>query len=132
VIDFDPKDLTGKGLNEIRHKVIYLCPKYVNDNTPAAYKEWLEAIQDTLDEEVDESHYHDLMIKKIFSSIEKDLITPTERAEMFEEYNRRELLIKEIKETKVEATKKLLAAGMPMDTILTIMDLTIDDLEESA
>lgn len=131
VIDFDPKDLSGKGLNEIRHKVIYLCPKYVNDNTPAAYKEWLEAILDTLDEEVDESHYHDLMIKKIFSSIEKDNITPTERAEMFEEYNRRELLNKEIKETKVEAAKNLLAAGVAMDIILKNMGLTINDLEES-
>ena len=26
-IDFDPKDLQGKALGEISHKVIYLCPK---------------------------------------------------------------------------------------------------------
>src|SRR3990170_2128772 len=34
VIDFDPKDLSGKPLGEIPHKVMYICPKYVNDKTP--------------------------------------------------------------------------------------------------
>jgi len=27
-IEFDPKDLQGNGINEIPHKVIYLCPNY--------------------------------------------------------------------------------------------------------
>ncbi|NOQ36340.1 MAG: hypothetical protein GQ569_10660, partial [Methylococcaceae bacterium] len=86
-IDFDPKNLKGEGLGEIQHKVIYLCPKYVNQETPTAYREWLEAIDDTLDEEVDENHYHGLEIQQVFKTIEKDGVTPEERAVMFEEYN---------------------------------------------
>lgn len=97
-IDFDPKDSQGKGLGEISHKVIYLCPKYVNENTPSTYKEWLEAIDDTLDEEVDESHYQNTMIQQVFNSIEKDDITPDERAVMFDEYNEAQLRQKQLKE----------------------------------
>lgn len=71
-IDFDPKDLDGNGINEIAHRVIYIAPKYTNEKMPVAYKEWLEAIQDTLDEQVDESHYHNALIQKIFDSIKKN------------------------------------------------------------
>jgi predicted transposase/invertase (TIGR01784 family) len=131
-IDFDPKDLRGNGINEIPHKVLYLCPKYVNDNTPKAYREWLAAIQDTLDEEVDESHYHDAMIQKTFTAIEKDGITPTERAEMFEEYNSREFLDKTIVETTLETklaiAKKMLAAGMTIESIIQMTNLSLDDI----
>jgi predicted transposase/invertase (TIGR01784 family) len=131
-IDFDPKDLHGNGINEIPHKVLYLCPKYVNDNTPKAYKAWLDAIQDTLDEEVDESHYHDAMIQKTFTAIEKDGITPTERAAMFEEYNSREFLDKTIVETTLETklaiAKKMLAAGMAIESIIQMTNLSLDDI----
>ena len=52
IIDFDPKNLQGEPLGEIFHKVIYICPKYLNkERTPRAYHEWMEAIEDTLDEQ---------------------------------------------------------------------------------
>ena len=124
-IDFDPKDLQGNGVNEIPHKVIYLCPHFVNENTPAAYKEWLNAIEDTLDEEVEESDYHDEMIQKIFSTIEKDDITPTERAAMFEEYNNREYV-----DSKVKAIAKgMLAKGFDNEMIAELTGLTVDEIE---
>lgn len=111
-IEFDPKDLDGNGINEIPHKVMYLCPKYVNEKTPVAYKEWLEAIQDTLDEQVDETHYHNIAIQKIFDSIKKNDITPTERAIMIEEYNRNQLAKKEIKEAHDEGIKSGIKEGI--------------------
>lgn len=128
-IDFDPKDLQGHGINEIPHKVIYLCPNYVNADTPPAYKEWLDAIKDTLDEEVDESHYHDAMIQKIFSSIEKDSITPTERYEMFEEYNQREYVEKEKSEVKLGIAKNLLKTDLAIETIAETTGLTLAEIE---
>ena len=39
VIDFDPKDRAGNGLNEISHKVIYICPKYADEKTPPQLRE---------------------------------------------------------------------------------------------
>jgi hypothetical protein len=85
-IDFDPKDLQGNGLNEIPHQVIYLCPKYVNEKTPEPYKEWLYAIFDSMNEEVDETRYSNPIIQEVFRAIERDLISPQERARMFDEY----------------------------------------------
>jgi len=157
-IDFDPKDLDGLGVGEISHKLIYLCPKYVNSETPSDYREWLEAIQDTLDEQVDDSHYRHGAIQKIFTTIEKDHITPKERAEMIEEYNRAELARKEALESwhegkelgrlegklegkqegklegklesKLEIAKSMVAEGFALDTIAKLTGLTTADLEK--
>ena len=79
VTDFDPKDLKGEGLGETPHKVVWLCPKYVNEETPEPYREWLLAIQDTSDGEVEETDYHKPEIRKIFGHIEKDDVSPAER-----------------------------------------------------
>ena len=69
----------------MKHKIIYICPKYVNDNTPALYQEWLRVINESLTKQVDESHYHTLEIQKALSVIEEDGITPYERERMIEE-----------------------------------------------
>jgi hypothetical protein len=39
IVDFDPRDLSGRPLHEIPHKIIYLCPKYVSEETPQPYRE---------------------------------------------------------------------------------------------
>jgi hypothetical protein len=87
VIDFDPKTIDGKPFGEIFHKVIYVCPKYVNEQTPEPYRQWMIAINDSLDEEVDETQYDRPVIKKIFHQIKRDDITPKERAKMIDEYS---------------------------------------------
>jgi len=140
-IDFDPKDLQGNGVNEIPHKVIYLCPKCVNENTPPEYKEWMEAIDDSLDEQVDESHYHHTMIQKIFNAIEEDGLTPTDRYFMIEENEKREFekkfkkegLNEGIKEGKLKEkqtiAKNLLAANVAIDIIVQSTNLTASEIE---
>ena len=91
MIDFDPKDRHGQGLGEIPHKIVYLCPKYLNDETPEAWREWLFAINDSLDEEVDETHYHKACVRKILTTIQKNTLTPEDHARMKDEYSEEEL-----------------------------------------
>lgn len=91
IIDFDPKDLQNNPLKEIPHKVIYVCPKYVNEQTPQPYREWLQAINDSLDGEVDETLYQRVEIQKVFSLIEKNQISPQEYARMKDEYGYEEI-----------------------------------------
>jgi predicted transposase/invertase (TIGR01784 family) len=86
-VDFDPKTFEGKPLKEIPHKMIYACPKYVTDKTPEPYREWLLAIQDSLDEEVDETVYKRPSIRRLFDLIARDLISPKEYARMKDEYS---------------------------------------------
>lgn len=132
VVDFDPKTFDGKPLKEIPHKIIYACPKYVTQNTPAPYQEWLKAIDDSLDEEVDETQYHKTEIQQIFNLIARDSISPQERARMKDEYSL-ELLQQEKSEKarlaeKQEIARKLLAKGIEPAIVAETTGLTSEEL----
>ncbi len=112
VIDFDPKTLSGRPLGEIDHKIIYICPKYLDENTPARFQEWLRAIQDSLDEEIDESQYENPQVRRIFDHIAKDMITPEERARMFDEYSYELVKQEAVTEGEARGLAKGLAKGL--------------------
>ncbi len=123
VIDFDPKKLNGESLGTIKHKIIYVCPRYINENTPPPYQEWLRVIQESLSEQIDESHYHIPEVQKIIAHIEQDDVSPEERAQMIEEYHREE---------KIRSiAKKLLLKGLDIETIADVTGLTFAEVENS-
>jgi predicted transposase/invertase (TIGR01784 family) len=132
IIDFDPKDLDGKPLGEIPHKVIYICPKYLNEQTPLLYREWMQVIDDSLDGVCDETLYHLPEIETVLAHIEQDGITPEERYWMIEEYseekakqeNFEEGVEQGIEKGKLEMAKAMLAEGFDIKTIVKITGLT--------
>jgi hypothetical protein len=141
VTDFDPHNLAGKPLGEISHKVIYLCPKYVTKNTPKPYRKWLQAIDDTLDEEVDESQYPEGIIQKLFESIRRDHLSPEERARMIEEYHQEELQQTKFEEGIKEGEKKkalqiarklLTTGGLDVQSIAAMTDLSEEEVASLA
>ena len=83
---FEPKTLAGKGIGETQHKIIYIAPKYVTNQTPEPYQQWLKAINDSLDGQVEERDYHSDIIQQVFALIKKDKTTPQEYARMKDEY----------------------------------------------
>ena len=109
-----------------------MFPKQVNENTPIRYKEWLEAIKDTLDGKVEESNYHDVMIQKIFNSIEEDGITPTERYAMFEEYDQREIAETRLKNKLKFIANNMVAEGLSLEIISKVTGLTVSEIENSS
>lgn len=113
ITDFEPKKLNGNGLGETKHKIIYICPKYVSDKTPEPYQQWLKAINDSLDEQVDETNYQNQQIKEIFSLIKKDNTTPTEYARMKDEYSNEQY----DKENKEKAKKEGIKEGEQKEKI---------------
>jgi predicted transposase/invertase (TIGR01784 family) len=141
IIDCDPHDLKGNPLGEIPHKVIYLCPKYMNQETPEPLQEWMRAIQDSLDEQVDESQYTKPEILRVFEIIEKDLISPEERAKMFAEYNQQETIgeayseglekgLKEGEQKKaLEIASNLLAGGLAPEQVARFSGLSLSEVE---
>jgi predicted transposase/invertase (TIGR01784 family) len=137
-IDFDPKDRHNKAIGEISHKILYLCPKYVSSDTPEPYREWLKAIDDSLDEEVDENDYQRQEIKEIFNSIQKDLTTPQEYARMKDEYSEALLrqteydkgIEKGAKENAKQNAKKMLAEGLDISLIAKITGLSVEELQK--
>ncbi len=132
-IDFDPKDLQGKGINEIPHRIIYLCPKFANENTPIAYREWMLAIADTLDGKVEETDYQDKMIHKIFSTIEESNLTPTDQYNLIEEHEDNLLLEEKINKATLKTKKtiyeNMLAENIPLEMILKLTNLTLADID---
>ena len=133
VIDFDPKDLQGKSLNEIPHKIIYICPKYLNDNTPEHYKEWLRVIDDSLDGEIEEQDYQLAEIQKILIHIEENDVSPREKARMIDEAHIEEMestafdkgVEVGMKERDTEMTKKMLQQGLEIEVVSKITGLDI-------
>jgi predicted transposase/invertase (TIGR01784 family) len=135
-IDFDPKDRHGKALGEIRHKILYLCPKYVSEETPEPYWEWLRAIDDSFDEQVEETLYQKTAIQTIFKQIKKDLITPQEYARMKDEYSeeqwRKEQDEKQYKEGKRDTAKKMLEKGMDISLVTEMTGFSTEELQKLA
>jgi predicted transposase/invertase (TIGR01784 family) len=138
VIDFDPKTLDGKSLNEINHKIIYLCPHYINENTPPFYQEWLRVIEDSLDNQVDETQYHVAEIETLLSHIEEDEITPQDRARMIEESYIAEAEKRGIEQgleegklkEKLAIAIKMKAKGYAIAEIEELSGLDIDTIEQ--
>jgi predicted transposase/invertase (TIGR01784 family) len=158
IINFDPIDHRGNPLKEIPHKIIYICPKYLDNTIPELYQEWLQVIDDSLDGSIDELLYKKPQVQKIVSLIEEDDISPEERYWMIEEYSeekaKRELreqalqeglaeglkeglkagLQEGIKEGQLKAAqliaKKLLAAGLSIETIAQSTGLTPIEIEQ--
>lgn len=112
MIDFDPKDRQGVGLGEIPHRIIYLCPKYLNDETPEAWREWMLAINDSLDEEVDESAYHNQCVQKVLRTIRRDTLSPEDHARMKDEYSEEELRRTEWEKAEQRGLLKGLEQGL--------------------
>jgi len=114
VTDFSPKKLDGTGIAETQHKIVYVCPKYVTDKTQEPYQEWLKAINDSLDQQVEEGDYHNEVIQEIFSLIKKDKISPAEYARMKDEYSDEEYM----QEQTQKATKTIMeVTGLSMEQI---------------
>ncbi|TGO02726.1 hypothetical protein PN36_20075 [Candidatus Thiomargarita nelsonii] len=90
--DFEPRDfVTGKLIDGVRkHRLIFIFTNSIKKNTPENYLEWMRAINDSLDEEVNEEDYTNPHILSLFERIEKDQISPEEYARMKDEYNRDE------------------------------------------
>ncbi|MCP4339866.1 MAG: hypothetical protein GY799_13490 [Desulfobulbaceae bacterium] len=130
ITDFDPHDLTGHPLQEIPHKVVYLCPKYVADTTPEPYREWLQAINDTLDGEVDETQYHRAAIQKLFDQIQQHQISPEERARMIDESHQEELQQAQFEEGKIFVANALLKKGIALEIIAETTGLSQDALTQ--
>jgi predicted transposase/invertase (TIGR01784 family) len=141
ITDFEPKTLAGKGVGETPHKIIYIAPKYVNEQTPEPYQQWLKAINDSLDGQVEESHYPSSIIQDIFTLIKKDKTTPQEYARMKDEYAN-EQYIKEkneqareqgleegLKEGKRQLAKNLLDV-LDIETIALKSGLSIEEVQQ--
>ena len=74
----DPINEFGERLGVYPHRLIFLNPNFLNEETPEDVKVWLELIADSLDEQVDETRYSYPILKTVIEEIESDNVTPQE------------------------------------------------------
>jgi predicted transposase/invertase (TIGR01784 family) len=141
VIDFDPKDRYGNPFNEIKHKVIFLSVKYVDENTPEIYRDWLSAIKESLTGQIEESNYSRPELQTVINAIAKNLVSPEEKYRMIEEFNFEDDKRKQFEEGKLEGklegehakalaiAKGMLAEGMKIEIIAKLTNLTHKEIE---
>jgi predicted transposase/invertase (TIGR01784 family) len=143
VHDFEPRDfVTGQLLDKVyrrKHRLIFVFTQdSAHANTPEPCREWMQAIDDSLDEKVDENEYSNPSIQELFKVIEKEKITPEERARMKDEYNQEEAEkqsfkkgeekgLKEGEERIKETARNLKALGtLTMEQIASATGLTLE------
>lgn len=110
-INFDPFDfLTLQRLSKIHHRVLYLSPKHVTPQVPEPYRQWLRLIQDSLDEQAEESCYDKPELRHILELIKVDGLTPQDRARLKDEY----ALEQALRQEKQEEFEKGVETGIEL------------------
>ena len=122
------------------HRLVILCPRLVNENTPPKIKRWLELIEDSLDGKLEESKYTDKMFTAILNTIhrpniDRDLLSQIKDEAAWENVKRRqreEGFEEGEKQARLDTDQKMLADGLPIEMVLKYTGLTHTDLEEGA
>lgn len=82
VSDMSPVDEHGNRVAVYPHRLVFLSPRLVNEQTPPAVKEWLLLIADSLDWEMAEEDYPRLLFQEMIQEIRETTISPEILAEI--------------------------------------------------
>ncbi len=86
ISDMNPVSIDdGEIIDIYPHRLIFLCPRKVNDKTPQRIKKWLQFIEDSLDGEMNEAEYQHSPWKKILATIQKYSADPKVLSEIKDE-----------------------------------------------
>jgi predicted transposase/invertase (TIGR01784 family) len=138
ISDMNPIDEHGKKHDIYSHRLIFLCPRLVNEHTPPKIKRWLELIEDSLDGKLEESQYLEKKFEAVLSiiyrhNIDRDLLAQIKDETAWENVKRRqreEGVEEGNKQARLETARKMLADGMPLEMVLKYTGLSHVDLEE--
>ena len=134
ISDFCPINERGKKLDVYGHRLVFLNPWLRNEQTPASVNAWLELIEDSLDEQIDESRYSDSSIfHRVIDEIKTDRIAPDELSQIKDEAAWEDVLRTEREEGRKTREKEIaismLQEGVSIDLIAKITGLQPEDIE---
>jgi predicted transposase/invertase (TIGR01784 family) len=76
ISDMNPVDEWGNKVPVYPHRLVFLSPRKVNENTPSAVRKWLDFIDDSLDGKIEESRYSEKLFQGMIEDIRKQTIDP--------------------------------------------------------
>ncbi|MBM3238673.1 hypothetical protein FJZ31_20450 [Candidatus Poribacteria bacterium] len=134
ISDFCPVNERGKKLNVYGHRLVFLNPWLRNEQTPESINVWLELIEDSLDEQIDESRYSDSPIfQRVIDEIKTDRIAPDELSQIKDEAAWEEVLRTEREDGRQVERKKIalsmLQEGISIELIAKTTGLQPEDIE---
>lgn len=74
----DLQRLDGRPLNVYRHRLVFVNARGVTAETPAPLRRWLELIEDSLDQRVDETKYPEEALQRALRTVERTRLSPQE------------------------------------------------------
>jgi predicted transposase/invertase (TIGR01784 family) len=137
VSDMSPLTELGEKVSVYPHRLIFLTPRLVNENTPVAIRDWLELIKDSLDEEIDGNDYSRPLFQEMIQAMEATTISPDALSEIKDEKAwekvqqnaRSEGLAEGEAKGKVETARKMLADGLDFSMVEKYTGLSPDELQ---
>jgi len=85
ISDMNPVDEWGNKVSVYPHRIVFLVPRLVNEQTPPAIRKWLDFISDSLDGSIDESGYDEIPFQQMIKAIETQTIDPELLSEIKDE-----------------------------------------------
>ena len=114
--------------------MVFLNPWLKNEQTPESVNAWLELIEDSLDEQIDESRYSKSPIfQKVIDEIKTDSIAPDELSQIKDEAAWEDVLRTEHEEghrtREKEIALSMLREGISIDLIVKTTGLQPEEVE---
>jgi hypothetical protein len=78
VQDADLRTLKGAKLGVYDHRLVFVNARALEPETPAPLRRWLEVIEDSLDQRVDETRYPEPLLQRVLRTIERSHLSPHE------------------------------------------------------
>ncbi len=125
ISDMDPISEQGARVGVYRHRLVFLNPRVINDQTPPGARRWMELIADSLDGEVDESRYTDPVMLRALRSAVLNRVSPEELARIKDEAVWEEVKTDARAEGRLEGRFATLRAALVR--VLTRRGLTVTD-----
>jgi len=140
-IDFDPRNLLDERIKLWKHQLLFLNPhpKYRDVNTPKKFQDWLDLFRLSIDSKINLSlNLNNKGISKTLELIEYDKLDPHLIEEMKISESKKAMIKiveeegveKGIQKEKYETAKKSIIAGLSNEIIISITDLTNEQINE--
>ena len=135
ILDFNPRTRDGKIFDFCGHQLIFLYPRFKNQNTPASYVDWFDIILESINNPEEPSiNLQKPAIKKVADLIEDDNLTPDEReAAKIAAAKEKTLSLYEAKgrkEAHLETATKMKAEGFDVEMIVKMTGLDVDAVNQ--
>ena len=116
--------------------LVFLNPRIRNEQTPQSVIAWLELIDDSLDEQVDETQYSPPVFQQVIEEIRRDNITPQELARIKDEAVVERAFRESFegglergrKTREIEIARSMLARGVDVTLIAEVTGLSPEEI----